>query len=609
MRVAWACGLFFSSAVTMAACSASKSMDGTDGSGAGSGTGTGTTCGDCVGLTYTPCDGPPVECTTPVCAPGLGCVLCTPNELVCVGDEVHRCAADGMSMDELVETCDVAAALTCHEGACQDACTVADTQPSNIGCEFWAADLDQQDGFNDPASAPWGVVLSNTSQAVAHVTIELNDAPYGEPPVPTVVQEVDVAAGDLAQLVLPTRELDCGIMPNDYASPGTCLSSQAFRIKSSTPIVVYQFNVFENAYSNDASLLLPSNALGRLYRVLGWPAGHPAVLPIGNILDRAYVTIVGVTPNTQVTVKPSWRIKGNPPIAQTMPGGEIVATIGPFDVLNLETDDAALGEVNQGIGVDLSGTIVSSSAPVAVFSGVETTQAPGLVEVPKSPSWIEEDTCCLDHLEEQMFPVESVGKKYLATRSPIRSTTGWREPDVIRFVGVAETANVTTSLPAPYDHFTLLPGEVKTTWTQSDVVIDSDKPIQVGQILVSNEYCEGAYIGDPSLTVFAPVEQFRTEYLLLTPGSWDQSFIVIGAEVGKAVTIDGVSPAGCIVEAAGDLDGKTWESRRCPVAQGTHRLSGEAAFGIIAYGYGTAGSYAFVGGADVKPIYEPPPLE
>ena len=51
----------------------------------------------------------------------------------------------------------------------------------------------------------------------------------------------------LQALTLPTRELDCGVKPNDYASPGTCLSSRAYRITSSTPIVVTQFNVFANA--------------------------------------------------------------------------------------------------------------------------------------------------------------------------------------------------------------------------------------------------------------------------------------------------------------------------------------------------------------------------
>src|SRR5690606_3727268 len=125
---------------------------------------------------------------------------------------------------------------------------------------------------NDPASAPWGVALSNAGDGQANVTIEINEAPPGAPLQLTAIEQVSVPAASLLALVLPTRELDCGTVPNDYNSPGTCLSSRAFRITSSSPIVVYQFNVFENAYSNDASLLLPTNALGKQYRVIGWQA-------------------------------------------------------------------------------------------------------------------------------------------------------------------------------------------------------------------------------------------------------------------------------------------------------------------------------------------------
>jgi hypothetical protein len=60
---------------------------------------------------------------------------------------------------------------------------------------------------------------------------------------------------------------------------------------------------------------------------------------LGDIIDRSYVTIVGVRENTRVRVRPTWRIRGNAPIARTLPGGEIDVTLGPFDVLNLETDD------------------------------------------------------------------------------------------------------------------------------------------------------------------------------------------------------------------------------------------------------------------------------
>ncbi len=585
----------------------------TGGTGTTTGSGGGKECDVCLGDSYTPCDnngqpGDAIMCPSGACAPGKGCVDCVPGSLLCIGNEVHECGPDGSNTDKVVETCDTNAGKVCSNGKCGTACELAADQPSNVGCEFWAVDLDQQDGFNDPASAPWGVVLSNAGEGQANVTIELNEAPQGQPVQTMVVTQVSIAPGSLQQLVLPTRELDCGVKPNDYASPGTCLSSRAFRIKSSSPIVVYQFNVFTNAFSNDASLLLPTNALGSIYRVIGWGAGHPVAIPGFNIIDRSYVTIVGVTPNTQVKVRPSWRIKGNPPIAATMAGGEIMATIGPFDVLNLETADGTFQDDPKTMA-DLTGTLVQASAPVAVFSGVESTAAPGgVLEIPTYGGWESGDTCCLDHLEDQMFPVESVGKHYVITRSPIRSTSGYREPDVLRFLGVAEPATVTTNLPPPFDSFTLNPGEVKTTWTQDDIVVSATKPVMVGQLLISNQYVDGPYIGDPSLTVFPPTEQYRTDYVFLTPSSWTQNWVVIAAQVGAQVTLDGAPTDNCHTEPAGTLEGATYESRRCPVSDGVHRLTGPKPFGIVAYGYGSAGSYAFAGGADVKRVYDPPPI-
>lgn len=602
------------------ACAATGNNQFTGGSGgtANSTTGTGgaAQCNFCFGDTFTPCvngqPGPTQKCDTGVCAPGLGCVECNPGGGVCVGNEIHECSADGKITGTVTQVCDATKSEICNNGKCSTACDLAADQPSNVGCEFWAVDLDQQDGLNDPASAPWGVVLSNAGMGTANVTIEINTAPVGQPVQTSEVTKVTVPAGSLQTIQLPTRELDCGVKPNDYASPGTCLSSNAFRITSTAPIIVYQFNVFANAYSNDASLLLPTNALGKLYRVIGWPAGHPIPLAfpgLGTIIDRSYVTVIGTKPNTQVKVKPSWRIKGNPPIAPTPAGMEINVTIGPFDVLNLETDDGTFQDDVKTIA-DLSGTVVQASQPVAVFSGVETTSAPGgVLDVPTPGGWMSGDTCCLDHLEDQMFPMESVGKNYVVARSPVRSTTGFREPDIIRFVGVAETATVTTNLPAPYNSFVIQPGEVKTTWTQNNFIATADKPVMIGQILVSNQYCDGAYIGDPSLTVMPPVEQFRTEYVFLAPGGWDKSFVVIIEQAGANTTLDGAPTTGCAVEPAGNVDTVTYQSKRCQMQAGAHKLSGDKPFGIVAYGYGSAGSYAFAGGADVKHIYDPPPIK
>jgi hypothetical protein len=191
----------------------------------------------------------------------------------------------------------------------------------------------------------------------------------------------------------------------------------------------------------------------------------------------------------------------------------------------------------------------------------------------------------------------------------VRSTTGFREPDILRFVGVAEVAMVTTSLPPPFDAFTIQPGEVLTTWTQDDVVATATKPVMIGQILVSNQYVDGPYVGDPSLTLLPPVEQFRTEYLILSPPSWTQTWVVIASQAGTAPSLDGAPTLGCAVEQAGTVENLAYESRRCPLTVGVHHLSGTTPFGIIAYGYGSAGSYALAGGADVKHVYDPPPIQ
>lgn len=617
--------LLLAGAFFVLACEAGNDPTGPGGSGASSSNGPGnggsggglSLCDNCFADGYTPClpdgsPGEPIPCPK-VCAPGFGCADCIPGETGCVGNAVHECGPDGKITETLVENCDTSAGLTCHEGACKTGCELAADSPSNVGCEFWAVDLDQQDGFNDPASEPWGLAFSNTGDVAANITIEINEAPYGQPPQLVIVEQETVPPNALLALNMPTRELDCGTMPNDYASPGTCLSSRAFRITASSPIIAYQFNVFENTYSNDASLLLPTKALGTKYRVLGWNAGHPIKLDFGfDILDRSYVTIVGTEPGTTVTVSPSWRIKGNPPIDATPAGGLIEVTLGPFDVLNLETDDGTTSDPIETIA-DLSGTAVSSSKPVAVFTGTESTSAPGWLEIPTYPGWDSGkdggDSCCLDHLEDQLFPLESVGAKYVVTRSPVRSTGGYREPDVIRFVGAAEVANITTTLPAPFNQFTLQPGEVRTTWAQNNFTATGDKPFILGQLQVSQGYVQGATLGDPSLTIFPPVDQYRSEYLILTPPDWATNYVVISAPVGAEVMLNGTPTAGCTVESAGTIEGVAYESRVCPVSTGVQSISSAERVGVVAYGYGSAGSYALIGGADVKVIYEVPPIQ
>jgi IgGFc binding protein len=534
---------------------------------------------------------------------GGGASGCIPGSTVCVGNEVHECGEDG-GPGALVETCDAAAGLVCFGGACTEACDAAAGAPSNVGCEFWAVDLPNERGLNDAAADPWGVVLANAGEATAAVTIERNQAALGDPLDVVTVTTLMIPPGGLEKVELPRAEVT-GWTPQTADPPGppmTWVSSNAFRITSSAPLVVYQFNVFTNSYSNDASLLMPRNGLGKLYRVLGYPTANPISggFQIAGIPDRSSVTVVGVTAGTNVTITASTNTIGDGMgIGALAPGDKVTVTLGAFDVLNLSSD---------GIPGDMTGTVVEASQPVAVFSSGERAIAPYNTDPPPPPDFDPGMLCCTDHIEEQLFPVTSLGKSFVVTRSPIRSDQGYVEPDELRFLGVAATAQVTTNLPAPFDSFTLQPGQMMETWTTTDVVVESSEPIVIGQILVSSTFTT-TYIGDPSLSIFPPVEQYRAKYLFLVPESWTDNYFVLAREVGAAIELDGGALPSCVIAPAGTIGGVDYEAARCPVGEGTHLLEGDSPFGLVVYGYGNVGSYAFVGGADVEAIYEPPPIE
>src|SRR5690606_31458836 len=70
--------------------------------------------------------------------------VCVPGATYCAGeeeDEVWECNEDGTG-GRFVEACP--AGLTCSRGECVTACERAARDPSNVGCEFWAVDLDNE---------------------------------------------------------------------------------------------------------------------------------------------------------------------------------------------------------------------------------------------------------------------------------------------------------------------------------------------------------------------------------------------------------------------------------------------------------------------------------
>jgi hypothetical protein len=525
--------------------------------------------------------------------PDAGTIGTCVDGKICVGNAIHACGPDGKPGAKTGEC--TGRGEACIAGACQKGCAATTVVTSNVGCEFWAVDLDNnKDAFNDAAGAPWGLVISNAGDDPADVTIEQNDAAPGAPPQIALYKRLNVAPRMLVVESMPTREID-GSLAGNNEGPGTMLSSRAFRVTSTQPVVVYQFNALRSQYSNDASLLIPTPSLGQTYRALSWPSGKP-ISVLGSPIDRGSLTVVGTKAGTRVHVTVSQAVLGGGGVPATAAGGGIDVTLGPFDVLNLETD---------GMPGDLTGSVVTSTAPVAVFVGTELSG--GLTD-PRPPDRSSNPgSCCLDHLEEQLLPVESYGKKFVIPRSAPRGTPA--EPDYIRFMGVAALADVTTNLAPPNDRFSLNPGQVKDILVTTDFTVEATQPVAIGQVLVSQDYTEDG-IGDPSLSVHPAVDQFRQDYLFLVPGSWLKNYVVIAMPEGTNITIDGNAiGSSCTGASAGTIDGTKYVSRRCPIGEGVHTMAGDKPFGVVAYGYGNAGSYAFVGGSNVKKIYTPPPIK
>ena len=571
--------------------------------------GSGCTVGRCGPQGYEAClsDGsyaPPVAChASPVCVPELGCRACVPGTRYCAGADgnaVWMCNGDGSGGDP-VGSCQPDE--ECSQGSCVSPCQKAAAERSNVGCEYWPVDLDNEySAFNDAAAQQFAVVLANTSSRTVDVTVAENDAEPGQPASIRTVATAQVAPMSLVRIDLPRREVDGSLAGMDEG-PGTMLSSRAYRVRTTSPVVAYQFNPIVQSFSNGASLLIPTSGLDDFYWVLGWPTANPIAGPFGipGIPDHSFVTIVGVGDNpVHVTVSLAGAIVGGGGIAAAPAGRTVEADLGAFDVLNLESD---------GIPGDLTGTQVRASGPVVVFTGGERAIVPVDVMPPPPANYDPSMLCCTEHFEQQQFPTSSLGKVFVATRSPVRSRSAQNpEADVWRVLGTRAGTTVTTNLPAPFDHFTVEPGQAYEFWSQNDFVLEASAPVIVGQFLVSQGYVEDPDVGgDPEFILFPPVEQYRLETIFLTPPTFERNYCVIAAPEQAQVLLDGMNLAGefstfCQKFPAGMVGTDRYVALRCPLGEGIHRVMSDVPVGVTVYGYYNVGSYGYAAGTELQRI-------
>jgi hypothetical protein len=68
------------------------------------------------------------------------------------------------------------------------------------------------------------------------------------------------------------------------------------------------------------------------------------------------------------------------------------------------------------------------------------------------------------------------------------------------------------------------------------------------------------------------------------------------------VPLMGAEFSNCYPGSIGMVNGVMYDQLTCKLAEGQHTVSADKPFGLSVYGYYNVGSYAFVGGSDVKII-------
>lgn len=496
------------------------------------------------------------------CGAGMVCVgdrcivkVCSSGYKKCDGDKVVECNSNGTGFDIKEECSDPNnVGNHCENGRCITLCDKAEIEKSYIGCEYWPADLPQGGGF-DAQNAQFAIVVSN---------------PGDRPAIATLYK----STGQVDQKTVPPKGLATFLpSPNNIEGYGKSYTGRnSYKLTSTVPVAVYQFNPYNNAmvYSNDASLLIPTAAMANEYFVLARDRSF-AWMGDRNESLSSYAVIIATQPGTtNVTVRVSARVCSGGSIPDMPAGTTRQFTMSQWDVLDFEACDR---------GGDMTGTYILADKPVAVYGGTGCSQVPTGV------------TAC-DHLEMQIFPITTWGQNFIATKYRPRGS----EPDYWRFLAAYDNTVITTNPVQPGTPKTLNRGQFYDFSSKQDFEVTATRPILLGQYMAGQD--AGAGTGDPSMSITPPVEQYRTDYIFLVPTNYNGgNFVNITAPAGTSVSLDG-NPVGGFVPVG---SGK-YVVAKISVGAGTHTIVADKPVGITVHGYDQYVSYAYPGGLNLIPI-------
>ena len=397
--------------------------------------------------------------------------------------------------------------------------------PSTIGTNFWTA-------FGINAETPEDDYIDLSGNTATQATVAVPGSSFSQTVsvTPGHVTAVDVTGADLSQT---DGVQDLGV-----------------HVTAGAPVSVYGLE--DAPESTDGFTALPTTAIGTDYYALGYdnttaPGSAPSDFQVVGTQDNTTVTI---TPSNNTTSRTA-----GVPYTVALNAGQVYELLGT-------------------VGLDLTGTQISSNAPVEVLAGSQCTNIPSA------------DYLYCNYVAEQMPPTDEWGTDFVTV--PLATRTKGDTFRVLASQG-GTTVSVNGSTVA-----TLAAGKFYQTQLTASSVIHASHPVLVAQYSDSTTFDNDAN-ADPSETLVPPDEQFLNSYTVATaPDVRFTNYLNVSAptnEVGS-VLLDGAPiPA----KDFSPIGTSGFSGAQLQVATGSHTLSGPEAFGLTSYGFGTDDAYSRAG--------------
>ncbi|MEO5929624.1 MAG: IgGFc-binding protein, partial [Candidatus Kapaibacterium sp.] len=223
---------------------------------------------------------------------------------------------------------------------------------------------------------------------------------------------------------------------------------------------------------------------------------------------------------------------------------------------------------------DLTGSLIESDKPVALFSGHNCAYVP------------DPTLKACNQLVEQMPPIDTWGTSFNVGKFLGRSSCMVRVVASEDSTAVYENGKKVATINAGRFHD-------NPNVTES-IAITTSRPALVAQY--SKGFDNGDDVGDPMMIVIAPVEQYSTSYRFTTPirGHWHHYITIAApARLRDSVRLNGVLLADSLFRPVGD---GTYYIGRAEVPYGAYIVSAPGPFGLYNYGFGYYDAYGNAGG-------------